>query len=89
MRIKAGDKLILKEFNSRLDKGLNPVVYDLSYNKNVLKKYQTWLNEHRKKEEKEIVLKQSDNGNYYLRKGKYTAEFELNGKKYSTDFELK
>ncbi len=89
VRIKVGDKLILKEFDAHLDKGLNPVVYDLSYNKNVLKKYQTWLNDRRKKEDKEIVLKQSDNGNYYLREGKYTAEFELNGKKYSTEFELK
>ena len=89
LSIKANDKLILKVLSADLLKGLNTVSYDLTYTKNVLKKYQAWLNENRKKEEKEIDLKQADNGNYYLRKGKYTVELVVNGEKYSGDFELK
>ncbi|MCF6242805.1 MAG: hypothetical protein L3J74_15865 [Bacteroidales bacterium] len=89
VQITNGNDLILKEFDYQLDIGLNPVVYDLSFDKKVLKKYQTWLNQNRKKGKKEISLKQADNGSYYLRKGKYTVEIELNGKKYSAEFELK
>lgn len=89
VKIIAGKDIVLKSFDYPLDKGLNPVFYDISFDQKVLKKYQTWLNQNRKKDEKEIVLKQADNGNYYLHKGKYTIEIELNGKKYDKEFELK
>lgn len=89
VQIKAGKDIVLKSFDYQLDEGLNPVFYDLSFDKKVLKKYQTWLNQNRKKDEKEIALKQADNGNYYLRKGKYMIEIALNGKKYDKEFVLK
>lgn len=89
VRIKASDELVLEESSISLDKGLNTLPYDLTLDKRALKKYQAWLNKNRKKDEQTIVLKEADNGNYYLRKGKYKIEIELNGKIFTGKFELK
>ncbi|MCG1035018.1 VPS10 domain-containing protein [Polaribacter sargassicola] len=47
------------------DKGYNETIYDVSFSKSGLKAYQ--------KENKKAKLKKSDNGFYYLPKGKYTV----------------
>ncbi|OQY00177.1 MAG: glycosyl hydrolase [Bacteroidetes bacterium 4572_117] len=89
VKIKSNNDLVLKDFKSNLQKGLNYISYDLTFYKNKLKKYQDWLNENRKKDSKEIKLMIKDNDKYYLHKGKYIFEIEVSGKKYKEVFELK
>ena len=82
IRIKTDNNLTLKEFIDESERGLNYVKYDLSIDSIVSSNYQQYLNEIKKKDDKEIKIKITDNKKYYLQPGKYNIEIETaNGTK--------
>ena len=77
--IKTDKDLLLKKLLKPCDKGLNYIEYDLSIKNDEAEKFEKYLNETKKKDEKEIKLKKADNEKYYLYKGTYTVEIEKDG----------
>ncbi len=79
--IKAGKDLILKTITSDVKRGLNYVNCEMNYDEKQTPQYQTYLNDKKEKEAKNIELKKADDGKFYLQKGKYSVEVEINGVK--------
>ena len=79
--------LVLKQIADTSEKGLNYLIYDLSIDSTATNKYQTYLNENKKKEAKEIKVEMKDNKKYYLEPGKYNVYIE-NSNRYKIKSEL-
>ena len=88
-RLKMEKGLLLKKIIHRSKRGLNYIEYDLSIENDVVKKYEKYLNEEKKKDKKEIKLKKADNEKYYLHKGNYTIEVSINGKSAKETLKIK
>jgi photosystem II stability/assembly factor-like uncharacterized protein len=83
------DPLVLKTFTADLNAGLNFITYDLTVNPDQLEVYKEWLNRKVKENEKPVSVKKADNGDLYLRPGKYTVEMEKGGKIVKKELEVK
>lgn len=77
IEIKTDSRLTLKKMDYVCTKGLNYFEYDLSIDAGVVKKFEKYLNDTKKPEDKKIDLKQADNGKYYLHKGNFIVEISL------------
>lgn len=73
--IKTADNQVLKTINDTAEAGLNFYNYDLTIDSNVVNNYTTYLNKDKKPEDKKVVLKKGDDGNYYLQAATYKVEF--------------
>ncbi|MBI1227216.1 MAG: glycosyl hydrolase [Bacteroidetes bacterium] len=83
--VKSGD-LRLKSWDMDIVHGLNYPTYHADISDNAVAAYSKQLNEKKKKDEKEIVVEKAQNGKYYLLKGIYKIEYELDGKKVESNF---
>ncbi|MEZ4990672.1 MAG: glycosyl hydrolase [Saprospiraceae bacterium] len=83
------DPLLLKSFTSDLNAGLNFISYDLTVNPEQLDSYKEWLNRKVKENEKPVLVKKADNGELYLRPGKYTLEVEKGSVVVKKELEVK
>ena len=79
---------ILKQMTHKAEQGLNFLKYDLSIEKSSSKAYEKYLNADLKEEEKAVELKAADNGNIYLKPGKYVVELSKDGKTEKVDLEI-
>jgi photosystem II stability/assembly factor-like uncharacterized protein len=79
--VKAGKDLILKSMKTNLQRGLNSVDLDMTFDEKGTPQYAAFLNDKKEKDAKAIELKKADDGKFYLQKGKYTIEVEQNGVK--------
>jgi len=78
LNLKAKD-LVLKSWEEEIGKGLNYLTYKGDIEEASIEDYASYLNEQKKKDEKEIKLKKAKNGNYYLMPGTYLLEMEKDG----------
>lgn len=79
--IKTEDGLILQEFEAEGDKGFNTGQYDLTITETAAEKLE--------KKDGKLDIAQAADGEYYIPKGKYQMEINLNGKKAESSFEVK
>ena len=63
------------------NKGLNYFLYDIAIDSTKLSDYEKFLNKDKKDGEEKTVVKKADDGNYYLRPGKYKYVVEASGMK--------
>ncbi|WP_345269305.1 WD40/YVTN/BNR-like repeat-containing protein [Nibrella viscosa] len=90
VRLTTDKGLTLKTLTDDSEAGLNYLTYDYSVDASVAEGYQKYLNDTRKKDEKEVDLKPADDKKVYLRPGKYTFVFETSsGAKAEKEWELK
>jgi photosystem II stability/assembly factor-like uncharacterized protein len=73
--IKTSDNQILKTIKDTAEAGLNFYNYDLTIDSTVVNNYTTYLNKDKKPEDKKVVLKKGDDGNYYLQAATYIVEY--------------
>ena len=73
--IKTAENLILKTINDTAETGLNFYNYNLTIDSTALNNYTAFLNREKKPEDKKIVLKKADDGNYYLQAETYKVEY--------------
>lgn len=73
--IKTDDNQVLKTINDTAQAGLNFYNYDLTIDSTMVAAYESYLNKDKKPEDKKVVLKKGDDGNYYLQASAYKAEF--------------
>ncbi len=85
MTIKSENGLTLKSMSYAVDRGLNYLEYDLTIDKKIIKKYEKDLN---KKGNREIILEDGDNGDFYLYKGQYEVIIETKGEKVSKELKI-
>jgi photosystem II stability/assembly factor-like uncharacterized protein len=88
LSIKMGD-LELTSMEVDMQKGLNYLEYDYTYDASAKEAYGEMLNEKRRKGTPEIELKAADNGKMYLQKGNYQVVISKDGETSTTEFELK
>lgn len=89
-KILSNARFLLKEWESKVDAGLNYDNWDLSIDPNVMFDYQMQLNGRRKNSDPNIVLEKADDGKVYIRPGKYFMSLETSdGKKIEKEFEVK
>ena len=81
--------LILKELTDDNEAGINYVLWDYTINSSVVKDYEKQLNDTKKKDEKALVLEESEDKQFYIKAGKYKVVFETNGTKLEQSFEIK
>ncbi|HUM46184.1 MAG TPA: hypothetical protein PLD84_04600, partial [Chitinophagales bacterium] len=77
----ADSNVVLNKMTYDGVKGLNYFNYDYSIDSTVLTTYENFLNRDIKEADEKIKVKKADNGNYYLRAGKYKYTVEANGTK--------
>lgn len=77
----ADSSLVLNQLNLQGQKGLNYFQYDFSIDSAQLTAYENLLNKDLKEEEEKVKLKKADNGQYYLKPGKYRYSIDANGVK--------
>ncbi|MFZ4545251.1 MAG: VPS10 domain-containing protein, partial [Saprospiraceae bacterium] len=91
-QVKSEKGLLLHSFESELAAGFNYPEYHLIFNENVKEAYETELNINAKEKDKEIPrkikLKKAEDGNWYLKAGKYSVLIEFNGEKAEGKFEI-
>ncbi len=75
----ADSSLVLNQLNFDGLKGLNYFPYDFSIDSTQRLAYETVLNKDLKEDEDSVKLKKADNGNYYLKQGKYRYSIDANG----------
>lgn len=71
LTIMASDSTVLKEMPVVLTRGINELTYDLSFDEARAAALEELLNEDRGEDKKPIRVKAADDGDYYLRAGKY------------------
>ncbi len=86
--IKTGNGDVLKQLNSKTDKGLNFIQYDLAIDQNNKDIYEKQLNSQLKEGEEAIKLKEADNGRIYLKPGKYNVDLSKDGQTETTTLEI-
>lgn len=79
VKSEAGEKL--QEFELKTDQGFNTGKYDLTITEAAAKMLE--------KENEELDLEKAADEEFYIPKGKYTIELQLNGKTTETEFEVK
>ena len=89
VKIKTAEDLLLTEFSTDAKMGINYLDYDLKINEEIIKDYELFLNKIKDKKEGEIKLEKAGNGDYYIYKGAYTVEIEVNGKSSSSKLIIK
>lgn len=77
----ADSNVVLNKMTYDGVKGLNYFNYDYSIDSTVLTTYENFLNRDIKEGDEKIKVKKADNGNYFLRAGKYKYTVEANGTK--------
>jgi photosystem II stability/assembly factor-like uncharacterized protein len=88
-KIKRGT-YVLKQWEGKADAGLNYENWDLTIDSLAKFDYQIQLNGARKNTEPKIVLEASDDGNFYIKPGKYILTIEKeNGDKIDKEIEVK
>lgn len=88
LSIQMGD-LVLKSMEVDMQKGLNYLEYDYSYDASAKDEYEKMLNDKRRKGTPEINLEEADNGKLYLQTGKYSVVISKDGETSTTELELK
>lgn len=78
MIIKTTKGLVLQKVTTNIGKGINYMAYDLTILSSAVKDFEKAL---RKATDEDIEIKKARNGQYYLYKGEYTIEVEVNGEK--------
>jgi hypothetical protein len=81
--------LVLKELTDDNEAGINYAIWDYTINPSVVKDYEKQLNDTKKKDDKAIVLEESEDKQFYIKSGKYKLVFETNGTKSEQSFEIK
>jgi hypothetical protein len=81
--------LVLKTINDDAEIGFNNVNFDQAIDIATKADYEKYLNNTKKKEEKETKLEPADDKKIYFRTGKYKVVVELNGEKTEKDLEIK
>lgn len=71
--------LQLTSWQEIVTKGLNFPTYHGTLDKKAVKGYEKMLNEKKKDEDKEVKIKEPDNGKYYLRPGTFDVIYEKDG----------
>lgn len=82
------DELALKEMDIEVQKGLNYLTYDLTFDEQASAKYERALNENRRRGTDPVELKAADNGKMYLQAGTYRIVCEKNGASAETSLKL-
>ncbi len=89
-KILTNNNLALKTWSTTANAGLNYLTYDFSVDTTVARDYEKYLNESRKKDEREIVLKIADDQKMYIAPGTYKLVLEnSSGTKTTVAFEVK
>ncbi len=88
LQILTQDDLELKNWEADINRGINYLEYDLSFDKNVLEKYLSELNKEVKEDDAEIKIKEAKNGMYYLKPGTYKLKIDLNGGSETIEFDI-
>ncbi|MFN3848568.1 MAG: VPS10 domain-containing protein [Spirosomataceae bacterium] len=89
IKIQTDKGLVLKTISDDAESGLNFASYDLTIDESVKTDYEKYLNDTKKKDDKEIKLEKAEDGKTYIRGGKYKVVFEANGSKAEKDLEIK
>ncbi len=89
IKIQTDKGLLLKTITDDAEAGLNYINFDQAIDAATKADYEKFLNETKKKEDKEIKLETADDKKIYFRPGKYKVVFELNGEKAEKDLEIK
>jgi photosystem II stability/assembly factor-like uncharacterized protein len=87
-KISTKSGLLLNSGTINCTKGLNNFTFGLNIAEDSVKKYQKALNDADPDAKKPIEITKSDDGQYYLRKGVYSFEFERAGKIETRTFEI-
>lgn len=85
IKIKTDNDIVLKSIVSKIKYGIQFISYDLSVDNQCINLYEKYLNEKNKNSDNKKLVK-SDNEKYYIRKGKYKLEFQLNNKIINKEF---
>lgn len=85
----SGEELELHRFTIDLKKGLNYLSYHLHISEEIMDEYSKELNDKKKKNEEEIKIEKADNGNAYLRPGKYTISIKQGESEAETILEVR
>lgn len=89
IKIQTEKGLLLKTITDDAEAGLNFVNFDHAIDASAKADYEKFLNETKKKDEKEIKLAPADDKKIYFRAGKYKVSVEMNGAKAEKDLEIK
>lgn len=89
IKIQTEKGIILKTITDDAEAGLNNVNFDQTINASAKDSYEKFLNDSKKKDEKDVTLEPADDKKIYFRAGKYKVVFELNGEKIEKDLEIK
>jgi hypothetical protein len=81
--------LVVKNITDDAEAGLNNVNFDQAIDVAAKGEYENYLNDVKKKEDKEIKLELADDKKVYFRPAKYKLIIELNGDKVEKDLEIK
>jgi len=85
--IRSGE-LTLQRMEVELSPGLNYLSYDYSIDEKISTEYEELLNEDIGEQEKPILVKAANNGNFYLQPGKYKVVVEKSDEHSETTLEL-
>ena len=89
VNISTDKDLILKELTDDNEAGINYALWDYTISPSVVKDYEKYLNDTKKKDDKAIVLEEAEDKQFYIKSGKYKFVFETNGTKVEKEFEIK
>lgn len=87
--IQTSKDLILKTITDDAEAGLNYVNFDQAIDASAKADFEKYLNDSKKKEEKEVKLEVADDKKIYFRPGKYKVIIEQNGAKTEKELEIK
>lgn len=89
LTIKSDDDVVWTRKAVSLEEGINTLSYDLSFDAEQAEAMEQRLNESRKADEKPAVVEAAENGDFYLRPGKYLVVIEANGTATEAPLEVK
>lgn len=89
LRIKSSDGTTVFTQQVDLEKGVNVIPYNMSFDGDFAEAMAALLNKDRKPDAKAIEVNAADNGSYYLRAGDYTAELQVKDTTASASFKVK
>jgi hypothetical protein len=87
--IQTSKDLIVKTITDDAEAGLNYVNFDQAIDASAKVDFEKYLNDTKKKEEKEVKLEVADDKKIYFRPGKYKVIIEQNGAKAEKELEIK
>lgn len=87
--IQTSKDLILKTITDDAEAGLNYANFDQAIDASAKVDFEKYLNDTKKKEEKEVKLEVADDKKIYFRPGKYKVIIEQNGAKAEKELEIK